>query len=106
MESFLGYFYLWHYVCEKLPLPIPPLEWVIPFTLSQWNAIKGGSDTITKLLRLNMYDPPCSTLQSHAIAWMILLGCVVIHCLNHFFTAKDNLEEYPSLTHSQSGIRA
>jgi hypothetical protein len=29
----------------------------------------------------------------------ILLGCVVVHHLNHFFSAKDNLEEYPSLKH-------
>jgi hypothetical protein len=104
MESFLGNFYLWQYVCEKLPLPIPQLEWVIPFTLSQWNAIKSGSDIITKLLLLNMYDPPCNATQSHAIAQMILLGCVVVHHLNHFFTAKDNLEEYPSLKHFHKAV--
>jgi hypothetical protein len=100
MESFLGHFYLWHYVCNKLTLPIPQLEWIIPFLLSQWNAIKGGSDTITKLLCLNMYDPPCNTPQSHAITRMILLGCVIVHRLNHFFTSKDDLDEgYPSLKH-------
>jgi hypothetical protein len=61
--------------------------------------MKGGSDTIPKLLWLNMYDPPCNAPQSHAIAGMILLGCVVVHRLNHFFTAKDNREEYPLLKH-------
>ncbi len=98
MESFLGHFYLWRYVCNKLDLPIPQLERIIPFVLSQWNAIKGGSDTITKLLCLNMYDPPCNTPQSHAIARMILLGCVILHRLNLFFTSKEDLDEgYPSL---------
>jgi hypothetical protein len=30
---------------------------------------------------------------------MILLGAVVIHQLNQFFTAKDDLDFYPSLKH-------
>jgi len=99
-DSFLGYFYLWRYVCTRLPLPIQPLERIVPFTVSQWNTIKGGSDTITKLLWLNMYDPPCTTPQSCAIGRMLLLGAVIIHRLNQFFTSKDNLKEsYSSLQH-------
>jgi hypothetical protein len=99
MESFLGYLYLWQYSSTRLPLPLPQLERIIPHALSEWNCIKGGSDTITKLLWLNTYDPPCDTPQSHAIARMILLGAVVIHRLNQFFTAKDDLDFYPSLKH-------
>ncbi len=100
LETFLGYFYLWRYVSTKLPLPIPKLERIIPFVMSQWNAIKGGSDTITKLLWLNIYGPPCNTPQSHAIARMLLIGNVIVHRLNHFFTAKSDLDlSYPSLKH-------
>jgi hypothetical protein len=71
MESFLGHFYLWHYICEKFPLPNPQLERVIPFTLSQWNAIKGGTDTIMKLLWLNMYGPPCNTFCLDVLLFII-----------------------------------
>ena len=77
MESFLGHFYLWSYICRKLILPIPQMEQIIPFVLSQWNAIKGGSDTITKLLCLNMYDPPYNVPRGHAIARMIFLRHVI-----------------------------
>jgi hypothetical protein len=99
-ESFMGYFYLWNYVSTRLPLPIPHLERIIPYVISRWNTVKGGSDAITKLLWLNMYTPPRSTPQSHAISRMILLGLVVIHCLNHFFTSKSNLKQsYQSLSH-------
>jgi hypothetical protein len=101
IESFFGYFYLWIYISKKMPLPIPQLERIIPSVLSKWNAIKGGSDTITKLLWSNMYDPPCNTPQSHAIARMLLLGNVIVHRLNHFFTAKSDLFTYPSLKHYQ-----
>jgi hypothetical protein len=52
-----------------------------------------------KLLWLNTYDPPCDTPQSHAVARMILLGAIVIHRLNQFFTAKDGLDFHPSLKH-------
>jgi hypothetical protein len=100
MEAFLGYFYLWKYVSTQMPLPIPQLEQIVSFTISKWNSIKGGSDTITKFMWLNMYDPPSNTPQSHAIARMLMLGKVVIHRLNHFFTAKENLDlGYPSLKH-------
>lgn len=47
MENFFGYFFLWRYVLTKLHLPIPQIERIIPYTLSEWNCIKGGSNTIT-----------------------------------------------------------
>jgi hypothetical protein len=97
MESFLGYFYLWQYSSTRLPLLLPQLERIIPYALSEWNGIKGGSHTIRKLLWLNTYDPPCDTPQSHAVVRMFLLGAVVIHQLNQFFTAKDDLDFHPSL---------
>lgn len=100
METFLGHFYLWCFFCEELPLPIPWVEQIVPFVLAQWNVIKGGVDTITKLLWLNMYDPPSNTPESHAIARLILLGCVVMHRLNHFFTSKNYIKKgYPYLSH-------
>jgi hypothetical protein len=34
MEAFLGLFYLWRYVTEKLQLPLPRLERIIPFMIS------------------------------------------------------------------------
>jgi hypothetical protein len=71
------------------------------FQSLNWNelflTIKGGLDKITKLLWLNMYDTPCNTPQSHAVARMLLLGNVVVHRLCHFFTAKVDSSSYPSL---------
>jgi hypothetical protein len=96
----MGYFYLRRYVSTRLSLPISPLERNIPYSVSQWNAIKGGSDMITMLLSPNMYNPPCNMPLSHAVARKFLLGNVLIHRLNHFFTAKSDLDQsYPSLKH-------
>ncbi len=102
IESLLGYFYLWRYVSTRLPLPIPQLERIIPFAVSQWNSIKGGSDTITKLLWSNMYDPPCNTPQSHAIGRMLLVGSVyhssfkpLLHCQARPRERVPVLEAFP-----------
>jgi len=100
MESFLGPLYLWP--CSstiRLPLPLSHLQRIIPYALSEWNFIKGGSDTVTELLGLNTCDPPCATTQSRAVTMMILLGAVMIHQLNHFLTVKYDLDSYPSLKH-------
>ena len=64
--------------------------------MSMWNAGKGVSDTVSKFVWLNIHDPPCDTVQGHAISRMLLIVAVIIHRLNHFFTAKDDLMEYPS----------
>jgi hypothetical protein len=63
-ESFMGYFYLWNYVSTRLPPPIPHLERIIPYVISRWNTVKGGSDAITKLLWLNMYTPLVAPLKA------------------------------------------
>jgi len=98
-ESFFGYFYLWQHVVTKLPLPIPRLARIIPFIMSMWNAEKGVSDTISKFIWMNIHDPPCDTVQGHAISRMFLILAVMIHRLSHFFTSKEDLNEYPSLSH-------
>ncbi len=96
-KSFDGVFYLWRFVSSCLPLPIPRLQ-IIPSVMSHWNAIKEGSDTITKLIWLNMYDPPSRSTQAQAIAKMLLFISVVIHCLNHICSSKA-VDQYPSQRH-------
>ena len=49
-ESFLGHFALWKYITTKIQGPLPHVERIIPFLFAKWNCLKGGSDTITKLI--------------------------------------------------------
>jgi hypothetical protein len=72
-KSFASFFHLLRFVSFKLPLPIPRLERIVPLAISLWNAAKGGSDTPTKYLWFNMYDPPkqfnsdpCNCKDDHA----------------------------------------
>jgi len=47
---FIDHYKLWKYVHSKMPQPLPQLQRIIPRVFSTWNAMKGGSDTTTKLL--------------------------------------------------------
>lgn len=49
-ESFQGHFAMWKYVSTKIQAPIPRVLRILPLVFSTWNSLKGGSDTITKLL--------------------------------------------------------
>ena len=97
-NSFISYFYLWRFVSTRMPSPIPVLKHIVPSVVSHWNAIKGGSETITKLILLNKYDPPSNSTQARAIGRMLLLGSVIIHRVNQIITSKE-AEKYPSLKH-------
>jgi hypothetical protein len=62
-ESFQGHFSLWRYVSNKIPGPLPSIDRILPFVFSTWNCLKGGSDTITKLIWFANTCLPCDSPQ-------------------------------------------
>ena len=68
-------FAMWHFLSNKMTLPIPPVSRIIPLVLAVWNAMKGGSDTITKLLdSIGLVVPiesPCTIVDARLF---LLLG--------------------------------
>lgn len=62
-ESFQGHFALWRYVSTNIPGPLPYISRILPFIFSTWNCLKGGSDTITKLLWFANNSLPCHSPQ-------------------------------------------
>jgi hypothetical protein len=62
-ESFTGHFALWRYVTTKIAGPLPHVERIIPFLFAKWNCLKGGSDTITKLIWFSMQALPVKSPQ-------------------------------------------
>jgi hypothetical protein len=81
------------------PLPMPPLERIIPSIHAYWNAVKSGSDTTTKLLDSCLVLMPHTTCKSVASTRLIGLILVLIHRLIQLFTAKSEPSVYPSLMH-------
>jgi hypothetical protein len=84
---------------EHTCLPIPPCNQLLPYNHSFWNAVKGGSDTITKLFWNCLIVPTCPAPQSTVIGRMLQIFAVVVHHTNHLSTAKDNLDFYASMAH-------
>jgi hypothetical protein len=48
--TFFQWLALWRSVQLTWRPPLPPITRIIPLNLAIWNAVKGGSDMITKLL--------------------------------------------------------
>jgi hypothetical protein len=100
-HTFLQWLEVWRKIRLEHRLPLPPIVRIVPRVVSSWNPMKGGSDTISKLMRLCMYRPPSKRPQAHAIARILGFALVNIHRLNQVATAKsgDVRENYKSLPH-------
>jgi hypothetical protein len=49
-DSFLYWFVTWRqmFIEKLLPLPLPMIARMLPYTHAGWNTLKGGGDTFTK----------------------------------------------------------
>ena len=73
---------------------------LIPSICAFWNAVKGGSDTTTKLMDDScVLRVPKSSLNTEtaAITRLLMVNLSLIHRLFQIFSAKDDLHTYASL---------
>lgn len=104
MEAFKDHLALWRKMNfnppSDLKYPIPPMARLIPSVCALWNAAKGGSDTISKLLALQPYQVPknSKTPQVVAVARMIAIAAVLNHRLLQHLSAAPDIETYYSLS--------
>ena len=98
-ETLQGTANVWLALC-KLPKPFPSMLRLIPGIYAFWNAVKGGSDTTTKLMddSSNLRVPKCHlNTETAANARLLMLNLTLIHRLNQTFTAKEDINKYDSL---------
>ena len=105
-ETFQGTANLWYAMCV-LPRPIPSLLHIIPGIYAFWNAVKGGSDTTTKLMDDCLVRiPKCHmNTETVAISRLLMLLMVLNHRVIQLFTANKELA-YPSLLHYRHAASA
>jgi len=89
---------VWRIIRLRWPKPLPLASKLLPFIFSNWNAAKGGSDTITKHLWTIKCNPPNKLAQAHAIGRILHLNMIQIHRCGHIATSKQSLP-YKSLLH-------
>ncbi len=83
-------------------LPYPILQRIIPAYHAQWNATKGGSDTVTKLMDDCFGKPPriYTNHESTGFARIFSIYCVAILKLMHVTSAGYNIRlKYISMQH-------
>ena len=98
-EALHGSANVWLALC-KLPKPFPTFLRLIPGIYAFWNAVKGGSDTTTKLMDDCILRVPKAHLNTETTATtrLMMLNFVLIHRLIQAFSANPCLP-YSSLRH-------
>jgi hypothetical protein len=89
---------LWKEMCN-LPLPLPPLNRILPSVHANWNQKKSGSDTTTMLMDGSLAPIPHVNPESVAVNRLVSMMFVLVHRLSQLYSAKRELEFYPSLGH-------
>jgi hypothetical protein len=82
-------------------LPLPALARIVPLVISTWNALKGGGDTITKLLDRCKEQVGIRSECVMALARLLLYFAVLFHRINQWSHAKVDLDFYPSAEHAR-----
>ncbi len=85
----------------KTTKPFPTFARIIPAMYAYWNAVKGGSDTGTKLMDDCILRIPKAHLNPETVAMNRLMFLVFVSChrLSQVFSAKEDLSQYDSLFH-------
>ena len=98
MDTLKGTANIW-YSLVRLSKPFPSLIRLIPAIYAFWNAVKGGSDTTTKVMDDCLARIPKVYLNTETVAVnrLISLAIVLIFRVNQVFTSKEDVNSYPCL---------
>jgi hypothetical protein len=86
---------------KKIKFPLPALARIVPMVISLWNSLKGGGDSITKLLDGCKEKIGMRTECIMASARLILYFAVMFHRLHQWCNAKNDLNFYYSAEHAR-----
>ncbi len=89
-------FGLWKGVC-KMRHPLPTVARIVPMWIAVWNAVKSGSDTITKLLDSTGDQIPIPSAQNMVCGRLIKLYVVVAFRCFQMITATKSVSQSASL---------
>jgi hypothetical protein len=103
IDSFKTLYGLWWKLNVKVDahirLPLPKCDRILPYQHAFWNVVKGGSDTITKLIDFVEEKIGIRSPSTCVTARFLLLNAVAFHRCYQIVTAKSDLDSYPSLYH-------
>jgi hypothetical protein len=90
----------WDYFSRKLVHPVPPCKTMVPLIFSIWNALKSGSDTLTKIMSHHQPNVPRKGPQAVAVQRNLMIVAGTMHRILQHVEAKEDLENnYGTLEH-------
>ena len=102
-ETLYGALKLWRKMFSDTSyLPRPVLKRIIPATHAQWNATKGGSDTVTKLVDDCFVSPPKIYTNFESVAFTRCISNLIASILKLYqtITSKDDISTaYSTIQH-------
>ena len=102
-ETLYGALKLWRKMfSDPSILPRPVIKRIIPTTHAQWNATKGGSDTVTKLVDDCFVSPPKVYTNFESVAFTRCISNIIASILKLYqtITSKDDLSTaYSTIQH-------
>jgi hypothetical protein len=94
-ETLYGSLKLWKAMFSNPTiLPRPALQRIIPSTHAKWNATKGGSDTVTKLVDDCFVKPPRPYTNFETVAVGRCISNLLATVFYQLVTSKENLQDF------------
>ena len=96
MADFKVQLELWRFFSTKMDLPVPDIARIVPLVIAVWNAYKGGSDSLTKLIDSVGFQVPVNQSQPVVVGRLLLMLMLTYFRSLQVCTMKD-FKSYKSL---------
>ena len=73
MADFKVQLELWRFFSTKMDLPVPDIARIVPLAIAVWNAYKGESDSLTKLIDSVGFQVPVNQAQPVVVGRLLLM---------------------------------
>ena len=87
---------------RTIPYPLPPTVTINPLSIAMWDSLKGGGDTITKLIDNVQERIGIRSDNTTATARLLMYFAIAFHRGNQWCGAKEDLTFYPTLLLAKS----
>ena len=78
---------------------LPPIHDIAPFSVSQWNHVKGGQDVVSRILKNVKVDFRSLTPRAFIIIRFVMISLMNAHMVRRLLLHEDRLDNFSSYTH-------
>jgi len=83
---------------------LPPIHDIAPFSVSQWNHVKGGQDVVSRILKNVKVDFRSLTPRAFIIIRFVMISLMNAHMVRRLLLHEDRLDNFSSYTHLKQSL--